>query len=186
MDDGDADLIRAAAKGEESAWHALVDRHARSVWAVARSHRLHPQDAADVYQTTWLRLVENLDRIAQPERVGSWLVTTTRRESLRLLRIRQREVPDPTTDDDHRPHDGPGPEDTVVLDEEHTALARAFNQLSIRCQVLLRLWLEDRSRGNADIAVQIGTPVGSVGPTKSRCLAHLRRLLEEADDSGRR
>lgn len=160
----------------------LVDRHARSVWAVVRSHRLRPADAADVYQTTWLRLVENLDRIAQPDRVGSWLVTTARREALRLLRVRQREVPDGDTDDsESRPELDPGPEDVVVLDDERLAVARAFARLSHRCQLLLRLWLEDTGRGNADIAAHLGTPVGSVGPTKSRCLAHLRRLLEEDD-----
>lgn len=177
----DADLLRMAGAGDETAWQGLVDRYARTVWSVVRSHRLRPADAADVYQTTWLRLVENLDRIAQPERVGSWLVTTARREALRLLRVRQREVPGPGTDDDpdvHAQHD-PGPEEIAILGDERTAVARAFGRLSTRCQLLLRLWLEDTSRGNADIAAHLGTPVGSVGPTKSRCLAHLRRLLEE-------
>lgn len=179
MGERDADLVRSAADGDEEAWRALVDRYARSVWAVVRSHRLRTGDAADVYQTTWLRLVENLDRIAQPERIGSWLVTTARREALRLLRVRQREVPDPDAHDpgpDHRP----GPEDVVVLDDERAAVARAFDRLSTRCQLLLRLWLQDSHRGNADIAAQLGTPVGSVGPTRARCLAHLRRLLEES------
>jgi RNA polymerase sigma factor (sigma-70 family) len=178
----DADLVRDASSGDESAWHELVDRYARTVWSVVRSHRLGSGDAADVYQTTWLRLVENLDRIAQPERVGSWLVTTARRESLRLLHVRQREVPH--LDDVDLPHqrvaDGPGPEDVVVLDDERAVVARAFHQLSARCQLLLRLWLADTARGNADIAAHLGTPVGSVGPTKSRCLAQLRRLLEES------
>lgn len=179
----DTDLVLGAAKGDETAWNELVARYARIVWSVVRSHRLGSGDAADVYQTTWLRLVENLDNIAQPERVGSWLVTTARRESLRLLNVRQREVPhlDGADHPDQRVHDGPGPEDVVVLDDERAAIGRAFHQLSARCQLLLRLWLADSARGNADIAAHLGTPVGSVGPTKSRCLAQLRRLLEESD-----
>ena len=82
-----ADLVFAAKAGDSQAWNALVDRFASTVWAVARAHRLSAADAADVSQTTWMRLVEHLDRIEQPERVGAWLATTARRESLRILRL---------------------------------------------------------------------------------------------------
>src|SRR5215469_15461018 len=88
-----ADLVRAAANGESKGWDALVDRFAPTVWAVARAHRLSAADAADVSQTTWMRLVENLHRIDQPERVGAWLATTARRESLRVLRLASRQTP---------------------------------------------------------------------------------------------
>src|SRR6266436_6635561 len=81
-----AGLVRGASSGDRQAWNALVDRFHPMVYAVARGHRLSPSDAADVAQTTWLRLVEHLDRINHAERLGAWLATTARRESLRLLR----------------------------------------------------------------------------------------------------
>src|SRR5947199_10585188 len=86
------ELVRAAAAGDQAAWNELVERYQGLVWATARSFRLSRADAADVAQTTWLRLVENLDRIRDPERLGSWLATTARRESLRHIRLHGREL----------------------------------------------------------------------------------------------
>ena len=89
-----ATLVREAGLGNQDAWNGLVDRFSSTVWAIARGHRLNSADAADVFQTTWLRLLENLDRIQQPERVGAWLATTAaRRECLRLLRMSGRQIP---------------------------------------------------------------------------------------------
>src|SRR5215211_7638838 len=73
-----AELVRAAAEGDQAAWNGLVDRYNGLVWSVARSHRLATADASDVVQTTWLRLVENLGRLQDPDRVGAWLATTAR------------------------------------------------------------------------------------------------------------
>src|SRR6266568_5015213 len=86
-----AALLAQAAGGDQRAWDALVEQHSRLLWAVARSYRLDPADAADVVQTAWLRLVEHLDRIEEPARLVGWLVTTTRRECLRVLRRAGRE-----------------------------------------------------------------------------------------------
>ena len=91
-----AELVRSAAAGDQAAWEEIVDRFTSLVWATARAHRLSRADAADVAQTTWLRLVENLDRIREPEALGAWLATTARRESLRVIRHGARESP---TDD---------------------------------------------------------------------------------------
>ena len=88
-----AELVRAAADGDQAAWHGLVDRYNGLVWSVARAHRLSTVDASDVVQTTWLRLVEHLGRLQDPERVGAWLATTARRECLRTLRHSARLVP---------------------------------------------------------------------------------------------
>jgi RNA polymerase sigma factor (sigma-70 family) len=94
-----AQLVEAAAHGDEDAWYALVDRYNGLLWSVARSHRLGMADAADVVQTAWLRLVERLSSLRDPERVGAWLATTTRRECLRTQRRAGRQVP---TDDERR------------------------------------------------------------------------------------
>src|SRR4051812_25387496 len=88
-----AGLLGAARDGDQRAWDALVSRYSGLLWAIARSHRLDAADAGDAIQTTWLRLVEHLDRVHDPERVGGWLATTMRRECLRALRRGGRERP---------------------------------------------------------------------------------------------
>src|SRR5207244_1780313 len=85
-------LVRAAATGDQVAWAALVDRFGRLVWSITRTHRLSPEDAADVSQTTWLLLVEHLDRLRRPEMVGAWLASTAARECWRVLRRSKRLV----------------------------------------------------------------------------------------------
>jgi hypothetical protein len=82
-----AEVVQAAAAGNQAAWNVLVDNHASMVWAIARRHGLDPDDAADVSRATWLRLATQLGRIQPPEQVGGWLAATTRRESLRALRL---------------------------------------------------------------------------------------------------
>ena len=85
-------VVRAATDGDREAWNTLVARYSGLIWGVARAHRLGDADAADVFQTTWLRLVEHLDSLRNPEGVGAWLATTARHECLRVLRVGQRHV----------------------------------------------------------------------------------------------
>jgi len=88
-----AAVVRAAAAGDERAWSALVDRFSKLVWAIARNHRLGADNAAEVSQTTWLRLAEHIDQLQDPSKVGGWLATTARHESLRVLRSAGRQIP---------------------------------------------------------------------------------------------
>lgn len=172
-----ADTVRRAAKGDRHAWDSLVESFSRMIWSVASSHRLGPTDSAEVVQTTWLRLVENLDRIAQPERVGGWLATTARRESLRLLRLRGREV---LTDDETRLEPGAAPDPTpeaLLLDRDRDRRVwSAFAQLPHNCQALLRLVVVV-APPYSEVAAALDMPIGSIGPTRARCLDRLRRLL---------
>src|SRR3954471_18163932 len=131
-----AELVRAAAAGDHAAWNGLVDRYNGLVWSVARSHRLSAADASDVVQTSWLRLVEHLDRLQDPERVGAWLATTARREALRTLRHSGRQVPTeelPETPVDARL------DAALLMQERDRALWQAFGGLSERCRSLLRV-----------------------------------------------
>ena len=167
-----AALVRAAASGDRAAWDALVDQYASLVWSVTRAHRLSDADAADVSQTTWLRLVERLDGLREPERVGAWLATTARRECLRTLGGRQREV---VADLDALPggEDGAG---TALLERERAAVMRsAFARLGERCQRLLRVLMADPAPGYDEVAAALDMPIGSIGPTRARCLERLRR-----------
>ncbi|MGH3859500.1 RNA polymerase sigma factor, partial [Actinokineospora sp.] len=87
-----AELVRRAGTGDQAAWRDLVDRHAGLVWRVARAHKLDDADAADVSQSTWIALAENLPTLRSPERLSAWLATTARRECLRMIADRGREV----------------------------------------------------------------------------------------------
>src|ERR1700744_3554705 len=87
------ELVESARDGDESAWGQIVDRFEGLIWATTRAHWLSSATAQDVVQTVWLRLLENLDRIRDPERLGAWLATTTRHESLRHIRLDARETP---------------------------------------------------------------------------------------------
>ena len=177
---GDLDLgllVKAAAAGDRTAWERLVDRFSGLVWAVTRSYRLGLADADDVFQATWLRLVEHLDRIQAPERLGSWLATTARREALAVLRRSGRYVlaDEPALD---RPDDlGRAPEHLVVEAERHALLWRALDSLSERCRQLLRLLVADPAPTYLEVSAAIDMPVGSIGPIRGRCLEALRRRL---------
>jgi len=93
MDRSPALLLDAAVHGDQEAWNQIVERYSRLVWSVARGYRLSLSDTADVAQTTWLRLIENLDRIRDPDQLAGWLATTARREALRVLRQAGRVTP---------------------------------------------------------------------------------------------
>jgi len=169
-------LVTDAAEGDPQAWTALVERFSGLVWSVTRAYRLSPADAADVCQTTWLRLVEHLGDIRDRERVGAWLATTARRECLLTLRKAGRAVPT-EFDDDHLV----SPDNTSDVDagldagRYQAALWRAFEDLPERGRALLRVLMADPAPSYAEAAAALGMPIGSLGPTRARCLDRLRQ-----------
>lgn len=176
-DSSTQELLTAAARGDQAAWDLLVRRFSRLVWSVARSFRLSDADAADVCQTTWLRLVEHLDAINDPNRLAGWLATTARRESIGVLRRRDREVPvydSPQEEDEDEEQD---PERRTIEQDEHRELWDAFAGLSERCRSLLRVLAVSPLESYAQVAAALSIPVGSIGPTRARCLDRLRARL---------
>jgi RNA polymerase sigma factor (sigma-70 family) len=170
-------LVRSAAGGDQQAWSALVERYSRLVWSIARSHRLSADDAGEVSQTTWLRLAEHIDRLQDPSKVGGWLATTARHESLRVLRGAGRQIP--MGDDMPEPVSPAAALDEGLLrSERDSMLWQAFSRLPARDQALLRLLVSDPMPSYEEIAAALGMPVGSVGPTRARCLERLRREAE--------
>jgi RNA polymerase sigma factor (sigma-70 family) len=149
---------------------------------VARSYRLEQSDAADVVQVAWLRLVEHLPRLRDPERVGSWLVTTVRRECLQVIAGRRRRgLP---IDDEVLatfPDGSPALDAGLLAQEDAAELWRAFAEVPARCQRLLRVLMADPPPSYHDVSVALEMPVGSIGPTRARCLDHLRALLAGTD-----
>jgi RNA polymerase sigma factor (sigma-70 family) len=149
-----------------------VERYSGLLWSVARSFGLNESDAGDVVQTTWLRLVERIDGIREPAAAGRWLAVTARHESLRVVRRRDRELPGAVADGVAR---GPAPEQVFLARERVRQVAAALETLPHRCRSLLRLVAVASSQ--AELAAALGIPVGSVGPTRARCLDTLARRL---------
>lgn len=187
-----AGLVARVRAGDQSAWNALVDAYVGLVWAITRNHRLNAGDAADVSQTTWLRLVENLDRLEDPRRVGAWLATTARRECLRTLRLSGRHV---LVEDEEELDRGRDPQHTdvdalLLRDEEAAAVRVAFSRLPERCQQLLSLLMVDQPPSYEELSAALGMPIGSIGPTRGRCLEKLRIMMAgtpgDLDGSGAR
>jgi len=173
-------LVQRAGQGEQDAWDSLVDRFSALLWHVARAHRLGDADAADVVQTVWLRLLESLPRLREPAALPGWLVTTTRHECLRTLRRSGRELPDDDIDlVADRATDERGPEAVLEQAESGELVRRALTRLSLRCQLLLRALAYTPERSYADVSASLDMPIGSIGPTRGRCLAHLRRSLQD-------
>src|SRR5919108_4027523 len=143
--------------------------------AIARAHRVPAHDVDDVVQTTWLRLVEHGDSIREPRALGAWLQTTARRESLRTLRRAARTLPiDPTEIVEHRDR-APDLESCVVAAEHADALSRAIAELPERQRRLMRMLIAEPAPSYAEVSRALDMPIGSIGPTRERALARLRR-----------
>jgi RNA polymerase sigma factor (sigma-70 family) len=185
-------LVAAAASGDEDAWSELVDHFGGLVWSVIRGYRMSAADAADVSQTTWLRLAEHIHKVREPERIGAWLATTAGRECLRLIRHNQRAVPSDDVFLTEVPDADPAvaPETRVLTLERDGELWEAFSELPEKAQMLLRLLFADPPPSYEEISAATGMPIGSIGPTRGRYLAQLKgrielRSLQAAEASAR-
>ena len=174
-----AQLVRRAAEGDRQAWERLVDQYARLIWSITGDFKLVESDAADVAQTTWLRLLEHIDRIQHPDRVGSWLAATARNECLRSLAARKRVVlGHDDLEADSVVADEPDLDERLLADERAQVVRSALSCLPRRWQRLLELLMADPPASYADISDELGVPIGSIGPTRGRCLTQLRVLLQ--------
>lgn len=175
-------LVRQAAAGDRHAWERLVDQFSRLIWSMTRDFRLAESDAADVVQATWLRLLEHIHRIEYPERIGSWLATTARHECLRHLAAGKKVML--MHDEEATLGDGasqqPDVDERLLADERAQEVREALTMLPGRWQQLIELLMADPPASYAEISDQLGLPVGSIGPTRGRCLERLRVLLVEA------
>ena len=179
-------LVTAAAGGDQAAWHALVERFSGLVWSITRAYRLNRADAADVSQTTWLRLAEHIDKIDNPGRAGAWLATAARRECLQHIKAKTRTVPtEDMTRFDAASDDNPTEAEVLRAESEreeaHRArlLWQAVGRLPERCRQLIRILMASPPPSYAEVAAALDLPVGSIGPTRARCLQRLRRELGE-------
>ena len=177
----EAALLARVNDGDERAWNELVDHFAGLVWSVARSFRLSKASTDDVVQTVWLRLAEYSARIREPNRLASWLATATRHEALRVIRGHQRLVPHADFSDSSEPTSR-SIEDIITDDVTLTAVLEAFDRLAPADQQLLRLLCAVPPIDYQTIAATLGRSIGSIGPSRARCLEKLRRLLPAGID----
>ena len=174
-----AGLVRGAAAGDHEAWERLVDQFSRLIWSITGEFRLVESDAADVVQITWLRLLEHIDRIEHPDRVGSWLAATARNQCLRSLSAHKKVVlsPDDVDLSNAMAHE-PEVDARLLADERAQTVREALSRLPRRWQRLLEMLMADPPASYAEISDQLDLPIGSIGPTRGRCLARLRVILQ--------
>ncbi len=182
-DSGHGDLVRRVRAGDDGALTVLVRRLSPALWRVARSYRLDTASCEDVVQSTWLALHEHLGQLRDPDAVAGWLCVTTRRLCLAELRRTNRlDLLGPGGDLEGRRsgEESQGHTDPAGLAchrARNRALRAALHRLPERDQLLLGLLVSDPPVPYADIARSLGTTIGSIGPTRARALARLRREL---------
>ena len=170
-------LVCRVRDGDQVAWDELIERYSPLVWSICVRYQLARPDIDDVGQSVWLLLVEQIGRLREPAALPGWLATTTRRECLRILRAARR------PDQVELPPEGQMPSDPdaamieqeIIVAERDAALRAAFAELPPSCHELLSMLMSDPPCAYADISATLGIPVGSIGPTRARCLNRLRR-----------
>ncbi|MGH3979764.1 MAG: RNA polymerase sigma factor [Pseudonocardiaceae bacterium] len=170
------DLVHAAAAGDQGAWGCLVERYTPLVRSVIRSYGLSGQDADDVSQTLWLRLVEHLGDIREPRALPGWITTTTRNLCAQSLRGTWRTVPmDVSAEPDTVTQlDAVELDEDLLRTERHQALLQAFAELPDYQRKLLLLLVADPPLSYTEISRRLGIPKGSIGPIRGRALRRLR------------
>jgi RNA polymerase sigma factor (sigma-70 family) len=184
MELSDEALVLACRRGDTSAWEALVRRYERLVYAIPRRAGLDREQSADVCQRTFAVLVEKIDQIEQPARIGAWLATAAKRETWRISRreqaagMTQYSAPGSEIAEEAVADSLPLEEELVRLEEQHI-VRLAVAQLDERCRKLLTLlFYRPDVLPYAEVAVALGVREGSIGPTRARCLQKLRHILD--------
>ena len=188
MDDSDLELVLACRRGDQLAWEKLVRRYQRLIYAIPRRAGLSEDDAAEIFQDVFTTLFEKLNDIQEPDRLQAWLVTTTRRRTLRTISRRPEKLRSDTDENDGGSvaelMSDPAllPDEQLLLLEEQHQIRTAVSQLDDRCQTLVKLLFYQREPPSyAEVAQVLGVPEGSIGPTRARCLSKLLRILTKVD-----
>lgn len=187
MHDSDLELVFACRRGDQLAWEKLVRRYQRLIYAIPRRAGLTEDEAAEIFQDVFTTLFEKLNDIEDPERLQAWLVTTTRRRTLRTLsrraeRLTKVDETDGANEAEAVRDSTPLPDEQLVILEEQQQIRTAVSMLDERCQTLVRLLFYQREPPSyVEVAKILGIPEGSVGPTRARCLAKLLHLLTKVD-----
>jgi len=177
------ELLSGCLSGDQRAWGALVDRFAGIVQSVARAQGLSAEQRDDVVQIVFATLFRRLESIQDPESLPKWLMVTTRRECWRQIRSTRRhadlkrEVGEAAESASPNPPSGSG-ESLEVL-EERSLLRAGMTMIGEKCRRLLMALFGDGGEASYEqVSEQVGIPVGSIGPTRARCLKRLMERIE--------
>jgi RNA polymerase sigma factor (sigma-70 family) len=187
MDESDLQLVSACRLGDQLAWEKLVRRYQRLIYAIPRRAGLSEDQAAEIFQDVFTTLFEKLNDIEEPDRLQAWLVTTTRRRTLRTIsrmpaRLRSDSDDEETSSAEAMRDESPLPDEQLLILEEQHRIRMAVSQLDERCQILVELLFYQREPPTyAEVAKVLGVPEGSIGPTRARCLGKLLRILTKMD-----
>jgi RNA polymerase sigma factor (sigma-70 family) len=187
MDESDLQLVSACRLGDQLAWEKLVRRYQRLIYAIPRRAGLSEDQAAEIFQDVFTTLFEKLNDIEEPDRLQAWLVTTTRRRTLRTIsrmpaRLRSDSDDEETSSAESMRDESPLPDEQLLILEEQHRIRMAVSQLDERCQILVELLFYQREPPTyAEVAKVLGVPEGSIGPTRARCLGKLLRILTKMD-----
>lgn len=173
----DASLVAACLSGDARAWSSLVDRYGPVVWAIAKRASLSPDDQAEVFQNAWIVAVEELPRLREPAAFAGWISQIARHQSLRIRRgygIARKSMAHVARED----VDESRPEEPVAVLDERRKVGDAVSRIGRKCADLLRaLYYEDPPPAYTEIAKRLGMRIGSIGPTRARCLEKLEKEL---------
>jgi len=180
----DEALVRDCRRGSQAAWESLVKRYQSLIYTIPRRAGLNESTSADVFQTVFTRLVEQLDHIEQPDRIQAWLVTTARRETWRVIlgnKLTRSMSPSeqPEVDDVDIPDNAPLADEELIRLEQQHEVRTAVESLDKRCRELLTmLFYRPTPASYTEIAENLKITPGSIGPTRARCLQKVLRLLK--------
>lgn len=182
MQPSDSALIEASRKGDNRAWQTLVERYQRLIYTIPRRAGLDESRASEIFQRVFAKLVANIHRIEQPERIQAWLVTTAKRETFRMIDKEKRydsggqDISEEEALPDHRAM----PDEAVVRLEEQHSVRLAVEVVGDKCRrLLILLFYQTEPRPYSEVAHELGIAEGSIGPTRARCLQKVQKVLEQ-------
>jgi RNA polymerase sigma factor (sigma-70 family) len=179
----DEELVKACRAGDESAWEAITYRYQNLLFSIPRRAGLSSDLAADVLQEVFTTLYIKLDQLEKPEFLKAWLITTTRHKTIHLITRETRGRPLSITEDENDPalyivDKSPLADEMLIRFEREDQIERAFQEIDVRCrQLLMMLYLESEKVSYGEIAERLKIPLGSIGPTRARCLQKLLKFI---------
>jgi len=174
----DNELIGRCLRRDEAAWRELIQRYRRLIYSIPVAYR--QTDPDEIFQAVAVKLFRNLGKLKKRESLGAWLTITARRECLAAKKRQQRSQSIEEHPEIEFAEDPPDVAQAIHdLECEHTLLS-ALEKLDTLCQALLRaLYIEDPTPPYKEVADRLERPIGSLGPTRGRCLGKLREHYEE-------
>jgi RNA polymerase sigma factor (sigma-70 family) len=181
MRSSDEELLRRCRQGDESAWEEVVANYKRLVYSIPLNFGLSPDDAADIFQQTFVTFVQHLERLRPDSNLGAWLATVARRHALHRLRRRKREQVGIDGDiSESKQFLAMAVTDNTFDLELMQTMHQGLSQIGRRCRdLLLALYFDSQQPSYEEIAKQLNIAVGSVGPTRGRCLERLKEVLSD-------